>query len=117
MLIRRLQQDASWLGPPPQDLSRRVALEELLAKTAYSGKGQGSVVEIEVDAVALPPIGFCPATISEIGGDRGRDIIERLETKILPMETYKENLQKCELKEPLLGSKTAQESQDICEAP
>eukprot|EP00973_Karenia_brevis_P090515 12402959-Karenia_brevis.AAC.1 len=54
--VEHLSRFAEWLGPVPANLTRQGAFQELLAKTDYSGHGQGSVVGIEVDSVALPPI-------------------------------------------------------------
>eukprot|EP00973_Karenia_brevis_P008698 1176786-Karenia_brevis.AAC.1 len=79
---------AEWLGPCPENLTSQGAFQELLAKTDYSGEGQGSVVSIEVDSVALPAVGFQPAQIADIGGAHGRDLLDRLEKKILPQDIF-----------------------------
>lgn len=59
-----------------------VAAQELLAKTTYEGEAS-SIVPLEVDALALLADGFCPVDLSTVGGRFGRDLVERLETKVL----------------------------------
>eukprot|EP00973_Karenia_brevis_P029446 4062145-Karenia_brevis.AAC.1 len=66
MSVQKIREYADQLGPPPSDLTRQGALQELLAKTDYSGQKQGAVVDIKLDSIALPPIGFLPSSIEEI---------------------------------------------------
>ena len=82
--VDQLRDHAAWLGAPPVELSRQGALRELLAKTAYTGCGQGAVVDIDVDAVALPPWGFRPVSIESIAGAEHLGVVDRLLEKVLP---------------------------------
>ena len=81
-------------------MSGREALQELLAQTAYAGESQGAVVGIKIDSLALPSIGFAPSSIQKIGGERGRETVDQLKSKVLPRDKYAKNLSDSEVKHP-----------------
>ena len=88
---------ASQLGAPPDGLTCQGALSELRAKLSYGGE-PASLAPLDVDLLALPRPGFTPISVTDIAGEEGRLILERITNKLLPRSEAEGRIKECGVK-------------------
>lgn len=98
---QRLVGAAARFGGPPEGMDGQGALKELLAGVGYSGI-PSAAVPLDVGALALPPAGFSPVSLKDIGGPFGALLVKRLTEKLLPENLIKERQEALGLGSPYL---------------
>lgn len=89
--LGRLRSAAAAVGPPPAGLTAERALRELLARKGYEGE-PATLCPVDVDRLSVPPAGHRPVSLATILGECGAVLIDRLKSKVVPMEEAREAL-------------------------